>query len=58
MPKRKKKDASQPPAPPLGQVLGDFMIDMKVEELRHTIAMLETRVIDLLSQKGKPSLAG
>lgn len=35
------------------------MIDMKVEELRHTISMLETRVSELLIQKGNPqSLAG
>ena len=54
MSKRKNKEPSQPPAPPLGQVLNDFMIDMKVEELRHTISMLETRVSELLSQKGTP----
>ena len=54
MSKRKNKEPSQPPAPPLGQVLNDFMIDMKVEELRHTIAMLETRVSELVSQKGTP----
>lgn len=59
MSKRKNKEPSQPPAPPLGQLLNDFMIDMKVEELRHTISMLETRVSELLSQKGNlPSLAG
>lgn len=59
MSKRKNKEPSQPPAPPLGQVLNDFMIDMKVEELRHTISMLETRVSELLSQRGNPpSLAG
>jgi len=54
MSKRKKKEPSQPPAAPLGQVLNDFMIDMKVEELRHTISMIETRVSELLSQKGNP----
>jgi hypothetical protein len=57
MSKRKNKEPSQPPAPPLGQVLNDFMIDMKVEELRHTISILETRASELLSQKGKtPSI--
>jgi hypothetical protein len=30
------------------------MIDMKVEELRHAISLLETRVSELLSQKGNP----
>jgi len=59
MSKRKNKEIPQPPTPPLGQVLSDFMIDMKVEELRHTISMLETRVSELLIQKGNPqSLAG
>jgi len=38
--KRKNKELSQLPAPPVEQVLNDFMIDMKVEELRHTISML------------------
>jgi hypothetical protein len=54
MSKRKKKEPSQPPPPPVGQVLNDFMIDMKVEELRHAISLLETRVSELLSQKGNP----
>jgi len=54
MSKRKKKEPSQPPPPPVGQVLNDFMIDMKVEELRHTISLLEKRVSELLSQKGNP----
>jgi hypothetical protein len=54
MSKRKNKELSQPPAPPLGQVLNDFMIDMKVEELRHTISILETRASELLRQKGNP----
>jgi hypothetical protein len=54
MSKRKNKEASEPPPAPLGQVLNEFMIDMKVDELRHTISILETRVSELLSQKRNP----
>jgi hypothetical protein len=54
MSKRKNKEPSQPPEPPLGQVLNDFMIDMKVAELRNTVSMFEGRISDLLGQKGNP----
>jgi hypothetical protein len=58
MSKRKNKEPSQPPEPPLGQVLNDFMIDMKVAELRNTVSMFEGRISDLLGQKGNPPSLG
>jgi hypothetical protein len=58
MSKRKNKEPSQPPEPPLRQVLNDFMIDMKVAELRNTVSMLEGRISDLLGQKGNPPSLG
>jgi hypothetical protein len=45
-----------PPSPDvnLGQVFNDTAIDIKVEELRNTITILDTRIQELLAQKGKP----
>jgi hypothetical protein len=52
MSKRKNNESCEPPTPPLGLVLNDFMIDMKVEELRYTISVIEKRIGNLIGQKG------
>jgi hypothetical protein len=52
MSKRKNNESCEPPTPPLGPVLNDFMIDMKVEELRYTISVIEKRIGNLIGQKG------
>jgi hypothetical protein len=43
-----------PPMPPLGKVISDFMIDMKIAELRKTIKTLEARLAELEALKVAP----